>query len=623
MTRRASDARTFKTSGRLFWLCMMLGGCSLAGPSGAPDRAVAIRPADPVIERGPISPAREVEATRLLAAAEDAFEARRFAEAARLTREIVDDYPTAPVSGQALILYVRAAAESGLSAQADSAGERYIALLSPGDERIGEVRLLQADALVDDPASRLDRLLRIESSARRNDLLRAVPLARDAVVELDLQQLAEVLAGVPIDAPVAPTAQARYAALLLQEGDDAIARVVARMALDGGAAGPDAFVAESVFRGELPADLTRVTSIRLAAVLPLGGSPQLAGFAGSIAEGIEVAAATVLGDRFDVEVVTLDDEGDPIRAAELMEQLEAEGVAGVVGLLQDGSLEAAGQARQFGLPLISPTARSASRAGEGVYSLEGPDPEAARMLARYSASQGHMRVAVIHSSTGESAEEVDAYQEVAESFGIQIAGRFVYQAGATNFEQQILAARDALRRAEIAALGLGEEDTLRVELLEPVAVFVPVPPEDVEFLAPQITHHALDTLGIEVLGTAGWTDPTTLGVLEELHTTGVVATARLGTGVLSPGYLRFQRAYEEYFQRSLVSSVPALGYDATLLLLEALRTGRTAPAAVQASFERLREIDGATGIFTTVGDRVMRRTHVVRIERGSLIPMGG
>ena len=622
MICRAFDARTLHASGRFVCIIMMFGACSLAGPGGASDRSVTIRPSDPVVEIGPISPLREAEAAQLYARAEDALSERRFSEAAELSQQVVDDYPSAPVSGQALILYVRAATEFGLSAQADSAAERYIGLLPPGDQRAGEVRLLQAEALIGDPASRLDRLLRIEASARRNDLLRAVPIAREAVVELNIGQLAGILAVVPRDAPIAPTAQARYAALLLQEGDDAIARIMARTALDGGADGPDAYVAEAVFRGELPPDLLLVTSIRVAAVLPLGGSPQLAGFAESIAEGIEVAAVTVLGDRFEVEVVTLDDEGDPIRAAELMEELEADGVAGVVGLLQDGSLEAAGQARQFGLPLISPTARSASRAGEGVYSLEGPDPEAARMLARYSATQGHMRVAIIHSSAEEAFEEVDAYQEVAESFGIRIAGRFAYAAGATNFEEQILAARDALRRAEIAALGLGEEDTLRVELLEPVALFVPVPPEDVEFLAPQITHHALDTLGIDILGTGGWTDPTTLGIVEDLHTTGVVATARLGTGVLSPGYVRFQRAYEEHFQRSLVSSVPALGYDATLLLLEALRAGRTTPAAVQASFEGLREINGATGIFSAIGDRLMRRTHVVRIERGSLVPIG-
>ncbi|NIR39358.1 MAG: hypothetical protein GWO00_12360, partial [Gemmatimonadetes bacterium] len=58
--------------------------------------------------------------------------------------------------------------------------------------------------------------------------------------------------------------------------------------------------------------------------------------------------------------------------------------------------------------------------------------------------------------------------------------RFEYQPGATFFEPQIIAARDALRASELRALALSEDDTLHMEMLEPAALFMPVPPEDVE-----------------------------------------------------------------------------------------------------------------------------------------------
>ena len=142
-----------------------------------------------------------------------------------------------------------------------------------------------------------------------------------------------------------------------------------------------------------------------------------------------------------------------------------------------------------------------------------------------------------------------------------------------------------------------------------------------EFLAPQIAHFALDTLGIELIGTSAWTDPGVLEEIDPLYVNGVVATSVVGGGQFSPGYERFRAAYEDHFQRTLVSSTPALGYDATLLLLEALRPGRIQPAQVLESFRNLRDVEGATGIFSVIDDRVVRRTEVVRIRNRRLEPV--
>jgi len=272
------------------------------------------------------------------------------------------------------------------------------------------------------------------------------------------------------------------------------------------------------------------------------------------------------------------------------------------------------------LPLVSPTARTAG--AEGAYALSGADPQAAAAMARYAALAGFARVAIIHSMAPESVEEADAFQSALTALGVPLAGRFAYPAGSTTYRSQIRDASEALRGAEIRALNLGEDDTLHVELLEPVALFVPVPPEDVELLAPQIIFHGLDTLAIQTLGTSGWTDAQTLEAVDDRHTTGVVATAPVGVGPNSPGEIRFQRAYETHFQRSLVSSVPALGYDAALLLLEAARSGARSPRQLRSALERLRDVEGVTGTFSVVAGRVIRRTHVVRIEHGSLIPLG-
>jgi hypothetical protein len=228
---------------------------------------------------------------------------------------------------------------------------------------------------------------------------------------------------------------------------------------------------------------------------------------------------------------------------------------------------------------------------------------------------------MIYPATPVATEEADAFAAVANAYGIPIAGRFTYAPGVSDFEGQLRSAQTVLRAAEIAALGLTEDDTLHVEMLEPVGLFMPIPAEDVPFVAPQFAHNGLDTLAIEVVGTSGWTDPQALEQIDRRLITGVVATAPLAAGPGSAGYQRFQLAYEEYFRRSLVSNAPAVGYDATLLLLEALRPGRIRPEDVRRALDGLVDVEGATGVFSIVEGRVVRRTQVVRIEVRELVPV--
>jgi ABC-type branched-subunit amino acid transport system substrate-binding protein len=101
----------------------------------------------------------------------------------------------------------------------------------------------------------------------------------------------------------------------------------------------------------------------------------------------------------------------------------------------------------------------------------------------------------------------------------------------------------------------------------------------------------------------------------------VVATAPVGSTAGSPGLQRFRQAYEQYFQRSLVNAIPAVGYDATLLLLEGLRPGRVSPAELTMSIAGLEGVEGATGTFSVVDARVVRETRVVRIENRALVPV--
>ena len=617
VTRYLRSARTLNASGRFLWLLVLLGACQMSGMSTA-EPARDMGPADPVITDAPISSDDVDRAAQIFTQAREAFAVGRLDVAAEFADQVIDEYPSSAVSGRALLLRAQVARDGKDAATADASAERYISLLAADDPRIAAARLLQAEAFVDDASARVDRLMRIPHTVPRTELDRATRMAREAVGTLIEADVVSGLSRTSDDAPLRWILEVRSGVFALEAGDDA----AAERALVLGAAGPDSVIAEGLRRGELPGGRQRVTTIEIATVLPTGGPPALANYAALVAEGIEVAAASVLGRRFDVRVTAKDDQADPALAGTLVREIERGSAVGIVGFLEDASLEAGGRARTRDLPLISPTARSASRAGDAAYSLEGPDPLAAVSMAHYASDQGYLRVAIVHSDALESVAEADAFEATMQTLGIPVVGRYGYPLGATNFEDQILGARDALRRAEIAALELGEEDTLHVELLEPVAVFVPIPTEDVELVAPQITHYALDTLAIAVLGTSAWTDPQVLSDVDSRHTNGVVATAPEGRDTGSAGAGRFREAYEAHFQRSLVSSVPAVGYDAALLLLEGLRPGPSSRRQLRANIEQLRDIEGATGVFSVIGGIVVRRSEVVYIDNGTLIPTG-
>lgn len=620
MTCPIPCARTRAASGRflrvaLGILALSTGACQTVG--GTAGDGPEVGPPAVVVAPGTISDADERAARELLDSARASFEANRHFEVVRITEEIVSGYPASGVSGEALHLNALAHFEVGQIDEAVAAAERYVGLAPPDDPISAELLLLQARVLRDVPAESVERLLRIGGIDDPVARAEAVDLARTASDSLDVETLEGLVAQARPDGALRPVVEARLAVSLLDDGMEADARLFARRALEAGVSGTEAAWAEAVLRGELPPERARVTTFQIGAVLPMTGPPALAEYAEGIREGIEVAVETVLGDEFTVSTVVRDDQGDPLAGAELVRELEeSDSVAAIVGFLLDDVLVSAGQARLGGIPLVSPTARTATQAGEGVYSLEGAHPEAAEAVAEYAASRAFQRIAMLHPASPAAEAEADAFEARAEELGMRVVGRFEYEPGATFFEPQILGARDALRAEELASLSLAQDDTLHMEMLEPAALFMPVPPEDVEFLAPQVVHFGLDTLAIEVLGTSGWTDPQILPNIDTRLTDGVVATEPAGTDPSDEGPARFRRAYEEIFRRSLVSTAPAVGYDATLILLEALRRGRVEPDRLRSEMEELQEIHGATGIFSIEDGRIVRRTDVVRIEGG-------
>jgi branched-chain amino acid transport system substrate-binding protein len=577
------------------------GACASAPPVPVPDEPEG--PPAVVLERGTTAEADESRAAELVGTARTAHGEGRHEAALEAASAVVDGYPATAVSGDALELVARSAAALERWDRAGAAAARLHGLLPDGDGRAAEMVVIEARALAEtgDPAAALTRLLSLPPRAAdpADEADPALVLAREVSNEFSLDELTAALDRAPDGHRLAAPVRVARATALLLAGDPAAAAREAQRARADGAVGEDDAAARSVLEGRLP---DSAGPLRFGLLLPLSGSPALQRFAQGIRDGAQAAlVASGLEDLVELEV--LDTGGDAATTRALVRSAEEQGVLGMVGPLDDVDLATAAGARSGGLVLLSPSA-DAVPAGPlpGVYSLGATDPGAPRALAEWAARAGIGRVAIVHASRGASAEEARLFAQAFSEAGGRVLRTLTYEPGATYFAEQIQA----------------------VHALRPDALLLPVPPEDVQALAPQVTFFGLDTLGVQVLGTSGWTDAATLQDVSPRHLDGVVAAAPRRPDRDAEDFRRFVEAYETHFRRSLVDpALPALGYDAASLVLQAMRSGARSPDALRRALERVEGFPGATGLLSFRDGRVLREHHVVCLWSGQLRPLDG
>jgi len=331
----------------------------------------------------------------------------------------------------------------------------------------------------------------------------------------------------------------------------------------------------------------------LGAILPQTGSPVLTQYAELVLEGIRVGV-----DRFNAEtgatidVVVLDDGGNSERASAQIRELEERGVLGIVGPLLAPAIIAAAQARTTpDLAIVSPLEDVTPWRLENVVSLSSVDTRGAEALAEYAVSAGFQRVAVLYPRMREFERQAAAFMEAVRAAGGQVVADVPYDSGTTTFAQPLLQVRAAT----------------------PAAVFVPAPVRDIRQMAPQFEYYGLSGSGLQILGGEEWATEELLRVIEPQHVEGVIAATPFVTGSDAIAWNEFVGWYENMHRRSLANAVPALGYDATRLLLTAI-AGDPSPANVASRLRGIGGIRGATGVLTVRDGQVERRPFLVRIR---------
>jgi ABC-type branched-subunit amino acid transport system substrate-binding protein len=579
---------------------MLLPACRLVEPVSAPPVPVAVAEG-PALVDGVSDPAEAREVAMLLTQGEELLDAGSYAAARDVAIEVATRFPAA--DGSSLSLLLRSRASQGLEdwQDADLALGEFLALVSPTDIMYSEALIERSGVRRDGGISGgLEMLFDLPFEVPPQAIAAAEADALEWAGVLDLAELRDLVQEAPRHPLILPVFLGELSVRRSLSGADGEAREFAEAALALSPGEATAERARSVLEGRIAGDVA--VSAVIGAILPTSGSPSMQQLAAEIREGIEVALATAERDvAGPVRFLTVDGSGGAAGMRSALDELEREGVMGIIGPLDEGTLDTAARSGGGLFPILSPTARMVPDGVGGAFSLTGVDPEAGQALASLVLSRGVNRVVVIHPSTQEMMEEARWFDQAFRSGGGTIVRTLTYPPGTTGFASQIQEVRS----------------------LSPSGLVMILPQSDVGALAPQIAFYQRDQVeSLTRFGNEAWTSPPVLESIQPRLTDGVLAvTSWAGENEFGPAWNEFVSAYESHFQRTLRSPVPALGYDATRLLLLAARLGGGTPAGTLRAFQDIREFPGATGLLSVVDGRVHRSYVPVRIENRRLIPL--
>lgn len=592
----APGFRALLVSILLFWLLQSVACTPVTpsreapGPSGPPI---------PSIVSGDLSRGDRNLAVGLLRQAQDSLAAGSLEAALEASSRVVREFPALAGSGRAL--WIQAQALFGLArwAEAADAGERLADLLEAQHSLFPSVSLLVARSLqgAGEGTQALDALLSLPPATPDSVLAPGKDLLRELVPVLSFRDLSQQTQALAPNHPLRGIMATELAVALYLRGDRGEAVRWARSALLNDLDPREEELAEAVVDGRLEETLGRPVIVGV--VIPRTGvSPGLAQYGEWFHEGVQVALA-VYQDSLPrpIQLEVLDDRGTPLGARTAVRSLEDVGAMAALGFMRQEVLAEGAGARESGMPLLSPFSFLPPQEAPSVYSLSGPDLGEAVQLARMARELELGTVAIVRPRTAEAELNGEAFREEFEALGGIVPREIVFDSAGTFFQPQFQ----------------------EVEEVLPDGMFLPLKPRDIQLLAPQVTFYGIDTLGVQILGTSGWTDPAVVQGVESRHTDGVVAaTARLSQNE-TESFRRFREAYEDFFHKTLRSEVPAFGYDAAALVLDALMARPRNPRELVAALEEIRDLPGVTGVLRVQDGRISRAPLVVRIQDHELI----
>jgi len=337
----------------------------------------------------------------------------------------------------------------------------------------------------------------------------------------------------------------------------------------------------------------------MALLVPLSG-PEVSVYAREVKRAAELAFSRAEGTMPGLPELVVVDSGSETGSLErLLAPLgEDRRCLAVIGpLTSSATMRVAPLAREYRLPVLSPTATSSEidRLGSYVHRLSVGGGREAAAMAEYAVVKGGMqRLAVIHSFEARSTDLAESFASSVRSLGGAVVAMQGYQRGATDFKDQILAVKAA----------------------RPDGIYIPVDAWDAVQIAPQLRFYSLD---LPLLGSSGWDDQM-LTRLGGEYVDGAVFPVSCDAGSLYPPAARFNYFYRRQYGEE-PSEVAAQAYDAAQILLSAWQRAGDDRAGMERALASMGVHVGATGRCTlgAAGDASRVQVPLMTVSEGEVL----
>lgn len=356
-------------------------------------------------------------------------------------------------------------------------------------------------------------------------------------------------------------------------------------------------------------------------------------------QGIELATKifNTNNDPSALNLVIMDDQGDPERAVAAMEELYFKhNVVAIIGPLVSKLAEPMGQkALELGIPMIALTQKEA-KGGDYVFNASLTPEMQVRELARYAIEKAGIRNFAIMAPNSKFGEEyARAFWDELDRNGAVVKGFETYQSEDTDFRQYVdrmvgLGNPDARAKEvqELQALkaatpikGKGKKFDRMFEL-KPIidfqAVFIPDEPKVLGQILPTFAYRDVDN--VVFLGINTWNNPELIARAGQFANGAVFVD-----GFYNADHSDAAKAFiEEY---NLVfgiepSTVEAMAYDAAKILVNVTR-GEPVRSRdeLRDRILHLHDFPGTGGKISYQSGRLVKRLNLLTVKSGKIEPL--
>lgn len=328
---------------------------------------------------------------------------------------------------------------------------------------------------------------------------------------------------------------------------------------------------------------------------------------GTTRNGAELAVALANGtggvNGLPVELLIRDDKADPSLSVQHAEELIAAGVSAIVGPdYSDVAVEVGAAVQQHGIPMVTtyPTNPKVPQNGNFTFMGAYIDPYQAGIMADFATQELGAMTAAVLTETGQNYSEglSTVFIEDFTAQGGTIAVQQFYETGTTDFTEQLTAIAAVDPAVDVVFLaGLGSEFPLAVKQARS------------------------DGIGISAtfLGGDGWDRPDLIEIGGMAVEGSFFANHFSPNGQLAEGARQFVDAYTERFGAA-PDGPAALGYDATAIVIEAMRRATDAtPTVLRDQIEATRDYSGATILSHFDGNRHAIKSLVINTVKDGKI----